>query len=309
MKLYHYDFGKDTLNFGDDLNGWLWPRLLPGLLDDDPSATLVGIGTLLNERLREETPHAQRRLIFSTGAGYGDGSYRPGPCDRVYCVRGPLTAQALGLPPASAIADGAVLVRRFVQTPARKHCAFAYMPHIEQIADRAWQSVCAELGIGYLDPRWPTERLLEGIGRTEVLLTETMHGAIVADALRVPWVAVTTHAHILPFKWQDWCASVGVTYQPHPIEPLWNTRPTRDLLTPIRRARDCARRGTALRQMAEIVRTARPCLSRDEDLERVTVRLEECVARLARDIRAGDFEASPAPRFALRESRRSLSYR
>lgn len=306
MKLYHYDFGQGTQNFGDDLNRWLLPKLLPGLLDDNPQTTLVGIGTLLNERLGTETPHAQQRLIFSTGAGDGDGSYRPGPCDRVYCVRGPLTARALGLPSASAIADGAVLVRRFHSAPARKHCAFAYMPHIEQIADRAWQSVCAELGIGYLDPRWPTERLLEGIGRTGVLLTEAMHGAIVADALRVPWVAVATHPHILPFKWQDWCASLQVAYEPHPLEPLWNASPARDALAPLRTARDSARRKTALRQMSEIVRTARPLLSRDEDLERATVRLEDCVARLARDICRGDFETLPTPRFDLGARQRSL---
>lgn len=309
MKLYHYQFGADTQNFGDDLNRWLWPKLLPGLLDGNPQAALIGIGTLLNERLAEETPHAQQRLIFSTGAGYGDGSYRPGPADRVYCVRGPLTAQALGLPPAAAIADGAVLVRRFYQPPAGKHCAFAYMPHVEQIADHAWQSVCAELGIGYLDPRWPTERILEGIGRTEVLLTEAMHGAIVADALRVPWIAANTHPHILPFKWQDWCASLGTTYEPHHINPIWNPCPAHDLLTPVRAARDWARRKAALRQMAEIMRTARPMLSRDEDLERATVRLEECLSCLAQDIRAGDFQASPARSFDLRERQHRLSYR
>jgi len=309
MKLYFYNFGEDTQNFGDDLNRWLWPKLLPGLLDDDPQATLVGIGTLLNERLTEETPDAQQRLIFSTGAGYGDGSYRPGPTDRVYCVRGPLTAQALGLPPAAAVADGAVLVRRFYRPPAGKHCAFAYMPHIEQIADQTWQSVCAELGIGYLDPRWPTERILDGIARTEVLLTEAMHGAIVADALRVPWVAVDTHPHILPFKWQDWCASVGATYKSHHIDPIWNPCPTRDALTPVRAARDRARRKTALRQIAAIMRTARPMLSRDEDIERATVRLEECLFRLEQDIRAGDYRATPRLRFDLREAQRPLSCR
>ena len=45
MKLVYYQDPKG--NFGDDLNPWLWERLLPGRLDDDPSELLVGMGTIL----------------------------------------------------------------------------------------------------------------------------------------------------------------------------------------------------------------------------------------------------------------------
>lgn len=305
MKLYHDAPENDAQSLGSSLSRWLLPRLLPGLLDDNPATLLVGVGTLPEE---DPAGNGPQRLVFGAGAGSSDSRFRPGPCDRVYCVRGPLTARALGLPAASAIADGATLVHRFVQPPPRKHCAFAFMPQDGHSGDRAWQSVCIELGIGYLDPRWPVERLLDGIGRTEVLLTEAMHGAVVADALRVPWVAVATHAHALPFPWLDWSASLGITSQPHPLEPLWNPCAARGLTAPLRRARDRARRSMALHQMARILQTARPALSRDQDLERATERLEECAARLACDIRAGDFAASSAPQFSLRDLRRSLSH-
>ncbi len=296
MKLYHYHFGQGVENFGDDLNRWLWPKMLPGLLDADPRVALVGIGTLLNEHLREATPLARRRLIFSTGVGYGSDTFRLGSCDRVYCVRGPLSAQALGLSPDAAVTDGAALVRRFVKPSGPKYCEFAFMPHIEQIADIAWQSVCAELGIGYIDPRWPTERVLEGISRTGVLLAEAMHGAIVADVLRVPWVPLVTHPHILPFKWQDWCASVGVDYRPECVPTLWNSRQTRDLKSPVRDARDWSRRKKALARLAQIMRDTPPTLSRDSDLDRVTERLEERLDQLKSNILSGEFEASQ-PRF------------
>jgi len=38
-----------------------------------------------------------------------------------------------------------------------------------------------------------------------------MHAAIVADALRVPWISVTTTPEFLAFKWADWAASLGMT--------------------------------------------------------------------------------------------------
>ena len=44
MKL-HY-FRSRHGNFGDDLNGWIWPELLPGLWDEgEDGVTFVGIST------------------------------------------------------------------------------------------------------------------------------------------------------------------------------------------------------------------------------------------------------------------------
>ncbi len=289
MKLYFHQFEGGVENFGDDLNRWLWPQLLPDVLDDDPRVAFVGIGTLLNDALLSATPEARRRIIFSSGVGYGQGPLPLGADDRVYCVRGPLSARALSLPESAAVADGALLVRRLVRPMEEKCCPVAFMPHIEMIADRAWQAVCADLGIGYIDPRWPTERVLSGINSTEVLLTEAMHGAIVADALRVPWAAVSTRPGILPFKWQDWCASLDLEYAPHHLPSLFNPRRERDLLTPVRAARDTLRHHAALHGMIRILRDPRPTLSRDADLERATVRLEERLDALRADARAGDF--------------------
>ena len=47
-----------------------------------------------------------------------------------------------------------------------------------------------------------------------------MHGAIAADALRVPWIPVITNAGIPAFKWSDWCQSMELAYKPHRIYRL-----------------------------------------------------------------------------------------
>jgi len=45
-----YRWRGETRNFGDELNTLVWPRLLPELLDDNPDALLLGIGSVLDAR-------------------------------------------------------------------------------------------------------------------------------------------------------------------------------------------------------------------------------------------------------------------
>jgi succinoglycan biosynthesis protein ExoV len=46
------------------------------------------------------------------------------------------------------------------------------------------------------------------------VLTEAMHGAIVADTLRVPFVPLVSSREISSFKWMDWTLSMDLPYRP-----------------------------------------------------------------------------------------------
>ncbi|MBD0337540.1 MAG: polysaccharide pyruvyl transferase family protein, partial [Cyanobacteria bacterium Co-bin13] len=222
MKLFHYQRRDGVENFGDRLNLWLWPQLLPGCFDDDAATVFVGIGTLLNHRLPERLGSAQQAVVFTTGVGYERSLRTIPPAWAIYCVRGPLSARRLGLPDSLAITDGAILLRQHYRPSGQKRFAYAFMPHIHHatFAGEVWQQICQEIGFGYIDPRWSVEEVLAAIGATEVLLAEAMHGAIAAEALRVPWLPVQTSARILPFKWQDWCASIRVPFRPVVLPPV-----------------------------------------------------------------------------------------
>jgi succinoglycan biosynthesis protein ExoV len=288
MKLFYHKVPDGTKNFGDDLNPWLWDQLIPGIFDGDETVTFIGIGTLINHKLPNRTRHAKKRIIFGTGVGYGQSLPEIDETYKIYCLRGPLSAQALGVSSDLAVTDGAALIRKVYQAEHSKKHQFAYMPHFE-LAGKAWEQVCQELGFGYIDPRGSIAQVLASISQTEILLTEAMHGAIIADALRVPWIPIVSHSSILSFKWQDWCASVGVEYQPKHIQRLHHPREQFDALAPVRWMRDWARRKAAAMALKQLATNIRPSLSSDRRIELVTEILYERLHQFKDDFKAGDF--------------------
>ena len=214
MKPYYWE--SQHGNFGDDLNLWLWDFLLPGFREVHPDVLLVGVGTVLNKTL---LPEAGRKLVLGSGFGYGS---LPDMRDRslwdIRCVRGPLTAEKVGVPEALGIVDPAVLVAdmpEFQDLP--KIHKRSFVPHWESAVAGLWPSVCATAGLHYIDPRGEAKDVIREIAQSELIVAESMHGAILADAFRVPWVAVATSDSVDSFKWRDWASTVGVEHRPRRI--------------------------------------------------------------------------------------------
>lgn len=206
-------------NFGDALNPYIFDHYLPGLFDGQPDEVLMGIGSILGFEQFEETP---KKIVFSSG--YARGYAAPPMIDHTYdvfCVRGPLTARELGLDPKLAVTDGAGLLRFMDHEPVETTHPYTYVPHksTEKLYD--WPRVCRETGINYVSPESGVEHVLTEIRRSEVVLAEAMHAAIVADTFRIPWVPVVTNARINEFKWRDWAASLDMDYEPQRIPNIY----------------------------------------------------------------------------------------
>lgn len=199
-------------NFGDELNAFLWDRLLPqGFLDDDPADLFIGIGSIIWDSY---APQARKHVM---GSGYGGYTPPPDMSDgtwNVAWVRGPLTARKLGLDPSSAITDAAVLLRAIDLPDPSPRTGPAFMPHFESVARGNWQQVCKRAGVTYLDPRDDPLTLIAQIRSASLLVTEAMHGAIVADALRTPFIPVTPTHSSHRYKWEDWARSVELSLDP-----------------------------------------------------------------------------------------------
>lgn len=226
MTLVYYDsFSKngETRNFGDDLNPWLLSQIFGSRLIQSKEICIIGVGTLLNERLNNRVDSYERKIVFTSGVGYGRDLPAIDNSWDISCVRGPVSASSHIAFSGKGITDGALFIALFYESSTNKTNAPVYIPHIHthRSSGSALKKACAYHGVDYLSPSVEHENFVHAVNNSRFAICEAMHGAILADTLRTPWVAVRTkNTH--EFKWRDWCASMEVEYSPLNIPMIWN---------------------------------------------------------------------------------------
>jgi succinoglycan biosynthesis protein ExoV len=204
-------------NFGDELNLYVWPALLPAdFLDDDEDELFVGIGSIIGDHL----PARSRKFVMGSGyAGYmGLPDVHDGSWD-IRFVRGPNTAKVLGIDPGLSICDSAILLRAMDLPAPDDSVGVAFMPHYESLERGNWAEACRLAGITLIDATEPVEKVLSQIRGARLLITEAMHGAIVADALRTPWIGARPIYGGHHKKWLDWAGALGVDVRLNTLKP------------------------------------------------------------------------------------------
>jgi succinoglycan biosynthesis protein ExoV len=289
MKLTYY--AGDPPNFGDEINATMWDHLLPkGFLDDAEDELFLGIGSIL----WDSHPREPRKIV----AGSGFGGYTPPPDLKdgkweILWVRGPYTAKVLGIDPSLAIADAAVLVRATPLPASAKHVDVAFMPHVDSLSRGAWAEVCAAAGMTFLDPRAPVDQLLAQIRGARLVITEAMHGAIISDALRTPWIAALPLFQEHRAKWDDWASSLdiplnSVRLNPSSLREAWiaktrlraeGRRSQMVLDTLVAQKFDQMMVQRAAARLLHVARTVTPQLSTDAAIARATGRALDVLNR------------------------------
>lgn len=218
MKAYYW---KSKLpNFGDDLNEWLWDALDPAFPLVANDVVFLGVGTILRAGL----PQGRTRIVFSSGAGYDTlPEDVRSPAWHIHALRGPLTVRALGLDGDAAGAvrgggaiitgDGALLLQTLPEFRLPRGDRTIFVPHWAS-SSTLYERACAQAGIDYVSPTGACKSVIRRIVTARLVLAESMHAAIIADAFRVPWVPVFTSGEINSFKWLDWALSVDAPFQP-----------------------------------------------------------------------------------------------
>jgi succinoglycan biosynthesis protein ExoV len=213
MRLVYYR-GKRP-NFGDDLNAELWPRLLPPEALAADNAALVGIGSILTEEwVGDLGSDGERVVVLGSGTSYDVPPARIADWS-VLAVRGPLTASLIGLPE-TAVTDGAILLAAAPELigPEAPRTDVLFMPHHRSIRRSPWATIAEEAGMRLVSPQQTVREILDAYSSARLVVTEAMHGAIVADTLRIPWIPVTIAPTVDELKWRDWCLSMSLPYEP-----------------------------------------------------------------------------------------------
>lgn len=213
MKLFYFSRYQ---NFGDSINPWFWSHYIKKEFSQESNQLFVGIGTLLNDQL---PTNAEKIHIMGSGAGYGKI-----PTDmkkwNIHCLRGPLTADSLGVDRQYAITDPAILINELVKIDSVKKHNCSFIPHVGIDSPRLRDHV-EEAGIFYISPAGEPMDVIDEAKKSERIICSAMHGAILAEALRIPWYPVSNSTKILQFKWSDWLQSMEIKANIQSIPTIW----------------------------------------------------------------------------------------
>ena len=225
MKVFFYKAPGG--NVGDDLNTELWQRLIPEVNELATADWLIGIGTILDGRIN---PLTGRKIVMGSGVR-PNGTGRLHGDIRIAAVRGLLSAERLGLDSSTAACDPGFLVAQLWPALSTPRDRVGLIPHVYSEQLSSISTAGAEAGFEVISPTLAIEPFLERLRRCERVFCESLHGAIFADALRIPWarVRLTSHyfegAGVSDFKWQDAFSVIGVSHTP--INRLSLLRPKR----------------------------------------------------------------------------------
>lgn len=192
-------------NFGDDLTPMLLPHygIVP-LYREPRAARMVGVGSLL-----EFLPTDFTGSIWGTGL-MSDAPY-PLPDATALAVRGPLTAERIGLREAPAYGDPGLLVSRHVPRPVQDG-RIAVVPHGHHRSHEGLDRLMRQAGdaVRTVNVHQRAAAAVREIAASRAVVTTSLHGLITADSYGIPAVWTTLEPPLGggDFKFRDYEAAV-----------------------------------------------------------------------------------------------------
>lgn len=193
---------RDAANFGDELTALIFRQLAGVELTWSPleEAELVGAGSFV-----DSIPRDFAGSILGSGSMY-DVGWVDLPGANVICVRGHLTARALGLPDVLK-ADLGLLAADLIQPVADRDIRLGMMRHYTDPRPSAGRR---------LDPRADPLTTIAYAARCRAIVSSSLHGLVLADSLGIPnmWDPYPGVAGA-GFKFRDYASAFGERIEPY----------------------------------------------------------------------------------------------
>jgi len=192
-------------NFGDDLTPWLLPKygIVP-IYREPRAARLIGVGSLL-----EFAASDYEGAIW--GAGLMNDAAHALPRAAALAVRGPLTAERIGLREEPAYGDPGILVARHLPRAASDG-RIVVVPHGHHRQHQRLTAMVASAGDAarVVNVHQRAAPAVREIAAGRVVITTSLHGLVTADAYGIPAVWTTLDPPLTggDFKFRDYEAAV-----------------------------------------------------------------------------------------------------
>jgi pyruvyltransferase len=210
--------GRFMSNFGDELSrdvvGHLTGRGVRWAAPHEADA--FAIGSVLQIALKVARPGAQ---IWGSGLREGlvpENSRLAGVS--VLALRGEQTRAALGSTN-DVLGDPGILAVEALGAPGGPRGGMGYVPHFTDYGSAGRRGLIAQArtrGFSVICPARPVAEVLAECARHDLILSSSLHGLVLADALGVPALAaVPGRGATEPrFKYQDYESIYGITDRP-----------------------------------------------------------------------------------------------
>ena len=225
MYLVHYR--SDKGNFGDDLNEWLWPQIFTkNIFTKNDDISFWGIGSILMQEDYAEgyfnrALQNQHQLVLGTGVRSLKEELVINENWDVVFLRGPLSSYKLLGNFSNYITDSAYFItlldqyKKYIVLP--KKYKVSIIPYYGSTDNLDWEQLAELHNLNIIYPTGNNvEQFIKEVAQSEFVLSEAMHGCMMADIMRVPWKRIKFNAHKLEgevvseFKWHDWYASINL---------------------------------------------------------------------------------------------------
>ena len=212
-KVVHAYWYAAVPNFGDDIT----PALLAHygytpIYAPPERSQLAATGSILHK-----VPVDYRGCVL--GAGFISAeSAHPCPHATMLAVRGVQTRELAHAPATTPLGDPGLLLPQLLRTRPARQYQIGLVPHFVDKAHPALAQICARYPtqVKHIDVQRDPVVVMEEIAQCEFILSSSLHGMVVADALGIPnaWLVLSDRVLGSGFKFYDYFSAFDASFEP-----------------------------------------------------------------------------------------------